>query len=242
MRRVAIVQARLGSSRFPGKVLADLGGRPILAHVVERLRRCAMLDGIVIATTSLPEDDRIAAVAEDAGVACVRGSAADVLSRYVAAAAEARADVVVRITADCPLLQPEVVDSVVSALVADGGEFDYASNVIERRFPRGLDAESLFADTLERVARLATSVAAREHVTWFILRERPELFLRHSVIDEEDNSDLRWTLDTPRDLELIRALHEAIVDGHVADHYRSLAAHVRADARLAQLAVDPAGA
>jgi spore coat polysaccharide biosynthesis protein SpsF (cytidylyltransferase family) len=241
MNVTAIVQARMGSSRLPGKVLADLGGRVALERVIERLRRSRRIAEVVVATTSEPADDQVASVATRAGAGCFRGSSADVLGRYDAAAAVAGADVVVRITADCPLLDPEIVDRVVATLV-DDGPCDYASNVIERRYPRGMDAEAMYADVLHRVARLATSAEAREHVTWYILRERPDLFVRRSVVDTEDNADLRFVLDTPDDLSLLRALYADIGAGRVSDGYRGLITHVRRDARLSGLATERSSA
>ena len=238
MRITAIVQARSGSTRLPDKVLADLCGRNTLERIVDRLRRCRRLDDVVVATTTDPADDRVAQVAARAGVACTRGSADDVLARYAAAACAARSDVVVRITGDCPLLQPDVVDAVVDALLEPGAGWDYASNVIERTYPRGFDVEALHADALHRVARLATGTAAREHVTWFILNQRPDLFARRSIRGSRDDADLRFTLDTATDLELIRLLYGDLAAGRVRDDGASLIAHVRGDTRLAALAAE----
>ncbi len=231
MKRAGIIQARMGSSRLPGKVLIDLAGRPLLAQQIRRLRRCRKLDEVVIATTTRGADDPVAALAGAEDVRCFRGSEEDVLARYVGAARECSADVVVRITADCPLIDPEEVDRVVDGLQ----DVDYASNVIRRTYPRGLDAEALFRDVLERAARLGTSVRAREHVTWYILRGRPELFLQRSVEDVEDNSDLRWTVDTPEDLALARRVYADLGLGDAPRPYRDILAHVRAHADISAL-------
>ena len=204
MRRVAIIQTRMTSTRLPGKVLMELAGRPMLDQILGRLARASTLDELCVATTTNATDDAVVAVARGAGARVFRGDEHDVLSRFVGAAREARADVVIRITADCPLIDPTVVDRVVSGLDESGA--DYASNVHARTFPRGLDAEALHVDVLERIGRLATSRPAREHVTWFI-RERPELFIRHDVVDPTDNSDLRWTVDEAADLELVRQIY-----------------------------------
>jgi spore coat polysaccharide biosynthesis protein SpsF len=206
MRVVAIIQARMGSTRLPGKVMVDLGGRPLLDRVVARARASARVDDVVIATSDLPADDAIASHAQTIGAGVFRGSAHDVLDRYRGAAAAARASVVVRLTADCPLLDPDVIDAVVAAL--DGGT-DYASNTHVRSFPRGLDVEALHADTLTRVARVATSAAAREHVTAFVM-ERPDLFVTRQVVSEQDDSDLRVTVDTPADLAVVRAIWNGV--------------------------------
>ena len=207
MRTVAIVQARTGSTRLPGKVLADVAGRPMIDRVIDRARAAARVDEVVIATTDGPADDALAEAAGRLGVGCHRGSESDVLSRYRDGARAAGADVVVRITGDCPLVDPGVIDRVVDALGA-GEPADLASNVIVRTYPKGLDAEALSADALERIHRLGTSPAAREHVTWFAYRERPELFALRSVEHEHDFGDLNWSVDTPADLDRVRALYE----------------------------------
>jgi spore coat polysaccharide biosynthesis protein SpsF len=227
---VAIVQARMTSSRFPGKVLAELAGVPMLAQELRRLAAAASIDEIVVATTRNGADDPVAALAEREGARVFRGEEHDVLGRYVGAAREASADVVVRITADCPLLDPEIVDRVVRALHEKA---DYAANVLVRTFPYGLDCEALHRETLERVDALATSAPAREHVTWLINEERPELFTRVSVVDEEDNSDLRWTVDEPDDLERVRGLFARFGLTERRLSYKELIQAVRSDPDLA---------
>lgn len=233
MKRVIILQARMTSTRLPGKVLMDLAGHPMLAQQLRRLARCRQADEIVAATTTNTTDDPVVAIAREAGVRWFRGSEADVLSRYVGAAREAKADVVVRVTADCPLIDPEESDRVVAALVAQRERCDYASNVVRRTFPQGLDTEAMYADTLERLDRLAQSSPAREHVTYFILKERPELFAIQSVTDTENNSDLRWTVDVPQDLEMVRRLYEELNLGERVVGYRELLAYVRAHPAVA---------
>ena len=228
MRRVAIVQARMTSTRLPGKVLMDVAGRPMLARQLARVKRCRLVDEIVVATTTNAADDPVVATARDEGVRWFRGSEADVLGRYAGAAHAARADVVVRITADCPLIDPEISDRVIDALTLRLEPADYASNVLRRTYPVGLDTEALWCDTLDRVARHARSASAREHVTPYIYAERPDLFLLRSVTDETDASDLRWTVDVAEDLELVRRMYE---DLGLADRplpYRDLLRYVRA--------------
>lgn len=200
---VAIVQARMGSTRLPGKVLAELAGQTMLATVVARIRRARSIDAVVVATSVLPTDDAIVRECDRIAVPVVRGSADDVLARYARAARAHAARVVVRITSDCPLVDPGVIDDVVAAL---GDHVDYASNTIERSFPRGLDVEALHADTLFRIDRLARSAAAREHVTALVM-EQPTLFRVNQVRAAESHADLRWTVDTPEDLALIRTLY-----------------------------------
>ena len=214
-RVVGVVQARMGSTRLPGKVLANVGDRSVLAHVITRLQRAARVHEIVIATTTLAQDDVLVAAAAQLGVATVRGSVDNVLQRYLVAAQTTSADIIVRVTADCPLIDPVLVDAVIEKLLSkdgvesnDGG-FDYASNVQTRSFPRGLDVEALFADTLHRIGRLATSNATREHVTSYIT-EHPSLFRIGHVLNVRDDSDLRITVDTPEDLALVQRVDAAL--------------------------------
>ena len=234
MKTAVIVQARMTSTRLPGKVLADLGGRPALAQQLRRLSSMKEANEIVVATTTLPTDDPVEALAGRENVRCFRGDEQNVLSRYIGAAREARADVVVRITADCPLIDPAESDRVVRVLKDTDG-VDYASNGIRRTFPRGLDTEAFHREVLERVFRLGTSAEAKEHVTWFIHRERPDLFTIRSVEDATDNSDLRWTVDTPDDLAMVRRIYD---DLGLNDHllpYREILAHVRAHPDIAAI-------
>jgi spore coat polysaccharide biosynthesis protein SpsF len=230
-RTVAIIQARMGSTRLPGKVLAELGGTTMLAQVVRRLRDAARVDDVVIATSLGSDDDDVAAAAIRLGTGLHRGSADDVLARYLGAAREFRADVVLRITSDCPLLDPGVVDRVIEAL---GDDVDYASNTHDRSFPRGLDSEALHRDTLERIARLGTSPAAREHVTAFVM-EQPALFRIAQVAAACDDSDLRWTVDTADDLAMVRGLYKALDLAAAVRPYRDVVAAVRARPELTEV-------
>ncbi len=210
MRRVIIVQARMTSSRLPGKVLMDIAGQPMLAQELRRLKQCVVADDIIVATTTNAPDDPVAELAHREQVGCFRGSEQDVLARYVGAAREARADVVIRVTADCPLIDPQVTDRVITELTDHAMECDYASNVLRRTYPRGLDVEAFFWDTLLRIDRLAQSGTCREHVTIVPRSEHPELFLCRSVEDNQNNADLRWTVDTATDLEFVRQLYAAL--------------------------------
>jgi spore coat polysaccharide biosynthesis protein SpsF (cytidylyltransferase family) len=208
MNVVAIVQARMTSTRLPGKVLVDLAGAPMLERVVQRAADASLVDGVVVACSDRPADDPIAAWCARAGVTAFRASESDVLGRFVGAATAAGADLVVRLTADCPFLDPAVIDLVVGALIADP-QLDYAANVLERSFPRGLDVEAFTRDALGRMDRLGRSPASREHVTIGPRLEHPEAFRCRSIRAEHDDSDLRWTVDTPVDLEFARAAYRA---------------------------------
>lgn len=219
------------STRLPGKVLMDLAGRPVLARVVQRLRACKEVEEICVATTRNSADDPLVEFARKQQIACVRGSEQDVLGRYVLAARSTGAEAVVRITSDCPLLDPEVTDKVISALTAPS-QVDYAANVLERTYPRGLDTEAMFVDTLMRLDRLATVPSDREHVTTFLRSERPDLFKTRHVRDTVDNSDLRWTLDTPADLLFLRTVFERCHLAGPPRSFRELVAALRAEPGL----------
>jgi len=238
MKRVIIIQARMSSTRLPGKVLMDVAGKPMLAQQIHRLQQCPSVDEIVVATTTNSSDDAIVKLARREQVGWFRGSEDDVLARYVGAARQSQADVVVRVTADCPLIDPAVTDRVVGELIGHAAECDYASNVMRRTYPRGLDVEALFRDTLLRLDRLARTPPAREHVTSMLRSERPGLFLCRSVEDSQDNSDLRWTVDTPADLQLIRIFYTELGLGVRTIPYPELLAFAREHPELSALNAD----
>lgn len=208
MKVVGIIQARMGSTRLPGKVLLDLAGEPMLARVVNRVRRAQTLDEVVVATTMQPADDAIVRLCAERGWPCFRGSEEDVLDRYYRAAVAHQTDIVVRITSDCPLIEPEIVDRVVREFLDLQPSVDYACNVLpQRTFPRGLDTEAMRFDVLEQVWREDLNPAWREHVTPYIHRN-PDLFRIHGVVNEVDYSDMRWTVDTPEDLAFVRRIYD----------------------------------
>ena len=217
----------MGSSRLPGKVLLDLAGRPLLSQLLRRLRACTSLDDIAVATSIAGTDDPIVGLCESEGVRVTRGSEADVLGRIVTAARAVDADVVVRVTADCPLIDPGVTDRVVNELITHANSADYASNVLRRTYPRGLDVEAMFLDTLLRVDRLAQTPVEREHVTVTIRSERPDLFAIRSVESTTDDSDLRWTVDEPADLDLVRKIYGDLDLGAQIVPYGTVVDHVR---------------
>jgi len=204
---IAIIQARMGGARLPGKVLLDLAGEPMLARVVNRSRRATMPEEVVVATTTRPADEAIVELCAARGWPCFRGSEDDVLDRYYQAAIRYQADVVARITADCPLIEPEIVDWVVQEFFEEG-PLDYASNTLPpRTFPRGLDVEVVTFDALERAWREDDSQAWREHVSPYIYRH-PEKFALRAVVNNVDLSSMRWTVDTPEDLAFVRQIYD----------------------------------
>jgi spore coat polysaccharide biosynthesis protein SpsF len=208
---IAIVQARMGSTRLPGKVLAPALGRPLLAIMLDRLSGFAEIDGVVVATTVLERDDQIADVAHDLGVEVFRGSEEDVLGRFAGAAEQAGAATVIRLTADCPLIVPEAITAVTAAL-ADG-DADLATNAppAGRTWPDGFDAEAFSREALDRLDAVATAPGDREHVT-LGFHVRPEFTVR-KVDLPQDLGSLRLTVDTAEDLELVRRILELLGDG-----------------------------
>ncbi len=200
-----IVQARLGSTRLPGKVLAEIAGRPMLAHVVERAMDIPYVTEVIIASTTNPADGAIVAWAMQAQIPYVRGSEEDVLDRFRLAASERAVDVIVRVTADCPLLDPEVSGLVVREYLERRGTVDYVSNVHPPTYPDGLDTEVFSRHALEAAWREARLRSDREHVTTYIWRH-PERFRLANVSHGEDLSTHRWTVDTAMDLDFVRAV------------------------------------
>jgi spore coat polysaccharide biosynthesis protein SpsF len=211
----------MASTRLPNKVMADLAGRPMLAHVVSRVRRARFLSDVAVATTLSSQDDVIATFCSDECIPCFRGSEEDVLDRYYEAARAFAVDVVVRITADCPLHDPRVIDAVVSEF--DPATADYVSNTIERTYPDGLDTEVLSFATLTRAWREARWTSEREHVTTYVCKH-PELFRIKQVRQPRDLSALRWTVDEPRDLAFAREIVRRLPEGFGMEEVETLLA------------------
>jgi spore coat polysaccharide biosynthesis protein SpsF (cytidylyltransferase family) len=206
---VTIVQARMGSTRLPGKVMLDLGGQPMLARVVRRAQRARRVDELLVATSNASDDDRIASFAQQIGVGLFRGNEHDVLDRYYQAALSASATVVVRITADCPFIDPAIVDSVVAAFLAADPVVAFAANTIDRTFPRGLDVEVCAFEALARAWSEAADPYERAHVMPFVY-QRPERFRLLNVASGAQHGALRWTVDTPDDLLFARAVYSRL--------------------------------
>jgi spore coat polysaccharide biosynthesis protein SpsF len=231
MRFLGIVQARMGSTRLPGKVMMDLAGRSMLERVVRRAGRARTLEGVVVATTVLPEDSVIEGLCREMSWPCFRGARDDVLDRYYRAASEWRPEAVVRISADCPFIDPGVVDRVVGEFL--DSHCDYASNtILPRTFPLGLDTEVLTWDALERAWREDTRADWREHVTPYVYRN-PDRFSLHRVAYATDCSAHRWTVDTPKDLEFARSVYDCL--GADDFEWRDVLAVLEAHPHFAQL-------
>ncbi|MCJ7514281.1 MAG: glycosyltransferase family protein [Anaerolineales bacterium] len=209
-RIVVVIQARMGSKRLPGKVLEDIAGAPMLVRVVERSARAAQVDDVIVATTDLPPDQAVAEACRGWGVACYRGRADDVLDRVYSAARQAQAQVVVRITGDCPLIDPAVIDLTLDAFLKAEPPLDFAANRLPngRTFPIGLDTEVATFDALERAWNEATEPYQREHVMPY-LYEPPGRFRVLRVDHSQDLGHLRWTVDTAEDLEFVRRVYAA---------------------------------
>lgn len=202
----AIIQAHMGSTRLPGKVLMDLGGEPMLSRVVKRTMRAQKIDKVIVATTTKPQDEVIVDLCRSEGWLWFCGSEEDVLDRYYQTAKKYGSDIVVRITSDCPLIEPEIIDLVIDEFLKS--QADYASNSFApRTYPRGLDTEVISFAALKRAWQEDKNPAWREHVTPYIYRH-PDKFKLCAVRNDRDYSYLRWTVDTAQDLELVRKIYE----------------------------------
>ncbi|MBF0123441.1 MAG: glycosyltransferase family protein [Candidatus Omnitrophica bacterium] len=210
MRYLAVIQARMSSSRLPGKVLLPVCGKPLLALMVERVRRATRIDHFIIATSTSADDDAIKKTCDVLGVPCFRGSLDDVLDRYYQAALAFQPENVIRMTADCPVIDPEIVDRTID-FFQEGG-FDYVGNALKPTFPDGLNCEVMTFRSLQRAWQEADRKTQREHVTLYIY-QHPEQFKLGSFEQAQDLSHLRWTVDHPCDLELIRTIYEELYSG-----------------------------
>jgi spore coat polysaccharide biosynthesis protein SpsF len=222
-RVVAIIQGRMSSSRLPGKIIADIAGQPMLTRVYTRTSRAQTLDEVIFATTTDASDDPVAEYCDFSGIPVTRGSLFDVLDRYYQTAKQAKADVVVRITADCPVIDPDLIDDVVKAVTSD--QFDFACNRLpppfQRTYPIGLDVEVCTFDLLEKASKKSTETFHREHVMPYfyegVVLTRQSRTLETGISPRgfkvallnhiTDFGDYRWTVDTPEDLEFMRRVY-----------------------------------
>ena len=206
---VAAIQARMGSTRLPGKVLVSISGRPTIQRIAERLAVCQELDAVAVSTSVEARDDVIANRAVQLDLVCVRGSEADLIERLGRTAERTGADALVRITADCPLVDPALVDRVVGVWRRSAGRLEYVSNVFPPTFPDGLDVEVLSRTVLERLDREVSDPFFRESLTAYI-REHPAAFEIANLEHPEDLSRLRWTMDYPEDLAFVEAVYRRL--------------------------------
>lgn len=203
----AIIQARTGSTRLPQKVLKPLMGKPMIAHVVARVQAAHTLQQVILATTDHPSDDALAQLAADLGVLVFRGSEADVLDRYYQAAKTHHASVIVRITGDCPLIDPAVIDQTVRLF--QSGDYAYVNNFMQRTYPDGLDTEVFSFAALEQAWQSATLKSEREHVTPYLYKH-PERFAQVGLTQPYPMGDWRWTVDEPADFDFISKIYAAL--------------------------------
>lgn len=204
MKVNAIIQARCGSTRFPNKVFALIDGKPLLWHVVNRLKYATKIDEIIVATTVSEKDDKIEEWCKENDVHCFRGSEENVLNRYYCASETYPSDYVVRITADDPFKEPKVIDAVITKLIEEG--YDHVTNNLPPSFPEGLDCEAFKKEALDRSEKEAETAFEREHVTQYIYHH-PEIFKIGNVSNDENLSYLRWTVDKDVDFEMVKAVY-----------------------------------
>ncbi len=216
-RSIVIVQARVGSSRLPGKVLETISGKTVLGHVLQRCAAIAAAEGVCCAVPAGSLNDEVAREAENYGAMVVRGSETDVLGRYYQAARECRAEVIMRITSDCPLIDPKIAAEVLGLVISN--DADYSCNNMPRSWPHGLDCEAFSFPWLERASGQATLAEEREHVTPF-LRNHPLVRKVNVPGPGGPAAALRWTLDTPEDLEFLRELFGRLPAGPTSFDYR----------------------
>ncbi|RDE29630.1 cytidylyltransferase domain-containing protein [Parageobacillus thermoglucosidasius] len=209
MKVAAIIQARMSSTRLPGKILKKVLDKTLLEYQIERVKRAKTIDEIIIATTTKKSDDRIVQLCQQLSIPYYRGSEEDVLSRYYEAATEFNVDVIVRLTSDCPIIDPNVIDKVVEHYLENKGRYDYVSNTLTRTYPRGLDTEVMSYEALKRAHKEAKELTYREHVTAYIYHH-PNEFKLCSVLNEKDESKHRWTVDTEEDFLLIKNILETL--------------------------------
>ena len=204
MSVTAIIQARCGSTRFPNKVFALIDGKPLLWHVVNRLKYATKIDDIIVATTVSEKDDKIEQWCKENNVYCFRGSEENVLNRYYSASEAFPSEYVVRITADDPFKEPKVIDAVITKLIEEG--YDHVTNNLPPSFPEGLDCEAFKKSALDRSEKEAETAFEREHVTQYIYHH-PEIFKIGNVSNPENLSYLRWTIDKDVDFEMVKAVY-----------------------------------
>lgn len=229
-RVVAVLQARTTSSRLPGKVLQDVAGKPMLLRQIERIRRSRLIDDLVVATSDHSSDDNLAAIVAASGTAVFRGSLDDVLDRFASAARTRPSAHVVRLTGDCPLADPDVIDAVIAHHLVSGA--DITTNAVSPTLPDGLDVEVVRSRCLDEANREAIAAVEREHVTQFFYRRTDRFRVVHYACPN-DRSGARWTVDEPEDLAFVRAVYAALVNDKPAFGLHDVFALLDANPELA---------
>lgn len=209
MKIILIIQARMGSTRLPGKSLLTIKDKPLIGYVIDRLKSISGVDEIILATTTNPKDHPLARYAQSQGITVYRGSENDVLDRFHETAKTREGSVIIRITGDCPLIDPHVVEQTINKYLT--GQYDYVSNTLKRTYPRGLDVEVFSFKALDEAANEAEDSIEREHVTPFIYNH-PERYRLGSITGRPDLSQHRWTVDTPEDFAFIKAIVDGLED------------------------------
>lgn len=209
MKVVLIIQARMTSTRLPGKVMKEVLGIPLLEYQIRRLKRSKLVNKIIVATTINKTDQPIIDLCDRLSISTYRGSEDNVLSRYYESAVENKANIVVRITSDCPLIDPLIVDQIVDCYIRNRDKYDYVSNTIKRTFPRGMDVEVFSFFALEKAYKEATKEYEKEHVTPHIYKNTNKFKVLGYECDE-DHSIHRWTVDTSQDFELVKKIIESL--------------------------------
>lgn len=209
LKVVAIIQARMGSKRLPGKILAPVAGEPLLAHIVNRISPAKLIDQLIVATTQSPNDNDVEKLMNKLNVPCFRGSEEDCLDRFYQAAKKYGADIIVRLTGDNPLIDSEFVDWMIEQYLLFSPPYDYIDSALSKTFPVGLSVEIFSFLALTKAWKEEKNIQLREHVTPFIYRQ-PNLFRIKCLVNPINYSHMRWTMDTPQDLVFIR---------HIFDHF-----------------------
>ncbi len=228
-KTVVIIQARMSSTRLAGKILLPLGDKSVLWHVVSRVKACKEINEVIVATTNLSADDKTVEECKKIGVNFFRGSSDNVLERYYLAANQAKAGTIIRITSDCPFIDPNLLTNMLKEYWLhnkNGKELVYLSNTIRRCFPRGFDIEIFSYKALEKAFQNAKSAHEQEHVTPYIYNN-PDRFIIKQYPTEENNSDLRVTLDTKEDWQVIKNIYENLIKTNTNFNYKDVVHYLR---------------
>ena len=229
-----IIEARFSSTRLPGKVLTPIRGEPMLSRLIERLRFARTIDEIVVATTTNASDDEVVIVAQRSGASTFRGSENDVLDRVVGAAQSCKADIIVEITGDCPLIDPGLIDKVVGDFLVGGA--DFVSNILPHTTPRGTDVRVFRAKDLAEINARSSDPADHEHVSLHFWEHLDRYQCRNVEMDlPEVVAELRWTVDTPEDLEFVRAIYDGLYDSNPAFSLVDVLDYLNANPQLLEI-------